>query len=266
MVQYDGQQSIPISDLGIGSYIQSQSKTVTASFNNFSPILYIKLNGGYDPINNRYLITTFQRTLNSADEIHIEDGYTLDKHRATFSFDLDAQNWASFYPFIPEFYSRIDGSKLGMIMVTFRQGIPYFHNKKDETTYNTFYGTETNQYIKPLCNLSSTTVKNFLGMGYDSKFKSNAVESIAYEAVEVTTSNGQISNIPLSLFKFKEGVYYSSFLRNTSLGKTILTGDNLKGKFAEVMLKRDTTQKTVYNELQEVFFYITPSEQTNKNG
>lgn len=263
IVQYDGQQSIPISDLGIGSYIQSQSKTVTASFNNFSPILYIKLNSGYDPINNRYLITTFQRTLNSNDEIHIEDGYTLDKRRATFSFDLDAKNWASFYPFIPEFYSRIDGSKLGMIMVTFRKGIPYFHNKKDETTYNTFYGTETNQYIKPLCNLSSTTVKNFLGMGYDSKFKSNAVESIAYEAVEVTTSNGQLSIIPLSLFKFKEGVYYSSFLRNTSLGKTILTGDNLKGKFAEVMLKRDSTQKTVYNELQEVFFYITPSEQTN---
>ena len=216
----------------------------------------ISLVGGYCPKYNRYMITGYKNEHGSrVDDPHIEDSIILNaSDRFTVMWNMDKQYWEMFTSYIPEYYSYMDGSQLGTLMVTFRYGVPYYHNKDSVTTYNTFYGYECNQVIEVVSNQYPQAVKNWVTTGYDSDY--------AFEIESMTTSIKQQSQIPISAFVKKEGTWWSNFYRDITSSGSLLEGSQLKGTWVKLKLVKDRNNKTKYNELRRLFTNFTTSDKT----
>lgn len=254
VVRYDGNKQVPISYLGENAYIKRTSKSIIRDIN--LGLEQISLVGGYCPKYNRYMITGYKNEHGSrVDDPHIEDSIILNANdRFTVMWNMDKQYWEMFTSYIPEYYSYMDGSQLGTLMVTFRYGVPYYHNKDSVTTYNTFYGYECNQVIEVVSNQYPQAVKNWVTTGYDSDY--------AFEIESMTTSIKQQSQIPISAFVKKEGTWWSNFYRDITSSGSLLEGSQLKGTWVKLKLVKDRNNKTKYNELRRLFTNFTTSDKT----
>lgn len=185
--------------------------------------------------------------------------------QGTYAWNM-AGFWEGAYGFTPEYYGFIDAGLKGNYMISFKGGIPYFHNHADENGFFGFYGDNTDtQYIGVVCNAKPESVMNYYAVGYDSKRPDNYASGVRYEASIVTTSNGMTSVIPIDSFVFKESWYFSNFYLNTSTGGNYYnTGEKLKGTWLFIMLKRDNdpTLKDKYSEISKIGFFINPSAKT----
>lgn len=246
---------------GIQTYALKQSKAIF-NYNNsgIAPTAQIYIHAGFDPKLNQVVFTNWQKD-DRANFVNNNPTWTA-LTNDTVAFRT-AGNWQGFFSMTPEMYSMVEGHRLGNAMVSFKEGQPYFHNLNNETTYLNFYGTDCDKYLECVCNEAPDTVKNFMNISVDSKNKSVVLAGTKYEAVSVKTSNNMTSIIPLPSFQQKEGMFWSNFYRNTSLGKTIITGDWLKGGWIKTKLKGDTTKNSEYNEFRGVIVSFTKSEYTN---
>jgi hypothetical protein len=253
VVMFDGKQQTPISKVGMDSYIQLVSKYILK--NAGSGLYSIKVRGGYDPKYNSYMLTGFKYDPNNANFSHIDN---TDEPRLdgifTLAWDMNNGYWKTFYGYIPEYYSYVSGDKDGIMLITFRYGVPYLHNKDSINTYNTFYGNTVNQVLEVSFNKFPQVVKNYVTMGYDS--------DDAYDVVNVSTSTDQTSKIPIVSFVNKEGNWWSNFYRDMSKGGTLANGNQLKGNFALVRLIKDYAKVDKYNELRRIFYNFTTSQKT----
>lgn len=256
VVRYDGNKQEVISSLGESAYTKEISKILIRDIN--LGIEQISLIGGYCPKYNRYMITGYRNDPNGrVEDPHIEDSIKINTDgRFTIMWNMDKQNWEMFASYIPEYYCYMDGSQLGSLMVTFRYGVPYYHNKDSVTTYNTFYGYECNQVIEVVSNQYPQVIKNWVSTGYDSDY--------AYEVESITTSIKQISQIPIEAFVKKEGRWWSNFFRDIASSGSLLDGNQLKGSWVKLRLVKDRNSKTKYNELRRIFTNFTTSEKTLK--
>lgn len=212
------------------------------------------LHSGWNP-KFKLFLTTFFLYQDASDDDYINNLYDVSlSANETVTYSVNGQNCGGFTGFAPELYCYVDGHRHGLSMVTFKQGIPYFHELDTETTFNNFYGTQTDQYIRIIANESPQTEKKFLTIGYDSKSKTSMISGVRYGANDVVTSDFQTSVIPVDSFKFFESFYFSNFYLNTSYGGTIFTGENLRGSYIQVGLLRDTDPAVVskYNELSKI--------------
>ncbi len=185
--------------------------------------------------------------------------------QGTYAWNIGGGFWESNYGFTPEYYGFIDAGLDGNYMVTFKEGVPYFHNNNNATDYLIFYGDNTdNQYITIVGNKGQSTTKNFFAVGIDSKIPTNYPSGVKYKGLSVTTSNGQTSIIPIGSFKWKEGYYFSQFFGNTSTGKSHINGEKMKGEWIQINFQKDSdlSVKNSYNEFSKIIFIINKSEIT----
>lgn len=180
----------------------------------------------------------------------------------TIAFSIDREVWTGFYAFTPEYFCFVDGQRNGLSLITFKGGLPYFHNLNTVSTYNNFYGTQTDQVIRFVINEGEFTEKRFMALAVDSRDRTSTISGIKYSGDMVTTSDNQTSNIPIAAFTYKEGTYYSVFFRDTSLGATIQAGAGLRGIYAEINLVRDTTPaiQPLYSEFRSATGFYHTSE------
>lgn len=254
VVRYDGNKQEPISFLGQRAYITEVSKNIIQDIS--KGIEQISLVGGYCPKYNYYMITGYKNYPSGrVDDPHIDDSnIRRTDGRFTLKWDMDNQFWSMFTSYLPEYYSYMDGSQLGVLLVTFRYGVPYYHNKDSVLTYNTFYGTECNQTLEVVVNKQAQSVKNYITSGYDSDY--------AYGVEQIETSIKQTSQIPIQSFVKKEGTWWSNFYRSTSFGSNLITGEPLKGNWIRMRYVKDRNNKTKYNELRRLFTNFTTSAKT----
>lgn len=245
---------------GIKTYATKALKNIF-NINNDRDLDDVLVHAGFDPKLGQWIFTSFNTDTTLKTYINNENHWSILKNQ-TVAFN-NVGYWQGFFSFTPEYYGMVEGKRNGNCLVSFKEGIPYYHNQNDEQTYLTFYGTECDKYVSVICNEAPDTVKNFMNISVNSKDKSVVLSGTKYDGVSVLTSNNQTSLVPITQFVQKEGFWNSPFFRDTSLGRTIGTGDFLKGTWVKVLLKGDTTKNGDYNEFRGVIVSYTKSEYTN---
>lgn len=244
---------------GIKTYATKQSKAIF-NYNNsgIAPTAQIYIHCGFDPKLNQIIFTNWQKD-DRANFVNNNPTWTA-LTNDTVAFNTSGK-WDGFFSMTPEMYGICEGHRLGNAMVSFKQGTPYFHNLNNETTYLNFYGTTCDKYFSVVAN-KGDGVKNFMNAGLDSKSKSVTLAGTKYSGVTVKTSNNQASTIPLTSFVQREGFWWSPIYRNTNLGKTIITGDAMKGTWCEILFKGDTDKNSEYSEVRGVTVLFNDSKFT----
>lgn len=168
-------------------------------------------------------------------------------HYVLFGFGASEMSSFSLQMYIEHFGKRsIDFLQaLSLGYMSFMGGDIWKHNS-DEVPRANFYGEQKDAKIGIAINEKPETVKilDSLGIHTDGTWE---VESVTIPP-SLNYPNGMYSVIPSSLFKKREGVSYSEFLRNMKTsGSTIraieaVTGEELRGNAAYLILKHTTGQ------------------------
>ncbi len=191
---------------------------------------------------------------------YINNEYDIELARnETIAYNMNGGFYNGFYAYTPEFYGYVDGQRYGLCSVSFKNGVPYFHNQENITTYNTFYNYETDQVVRVAVNKNPEMEKIWLTMSYDSKSKTSMISGVKYEAYTIATSDYMESRIPIDAFVFRENTYYSTFYRNTSYSGSLVSGQVLKGSWIDITLVRDVEDRTSYSELSKIIVNFEPS-------
>lgn len=179
----------------------------------------------------------------------------------TLMWSVYGQFWSSMFSFTPEYYSSVDAQLYGLSMVTFKGGVPYFHNLTTISTYMQFYGWQTNQVLSVVCNLGAVTEKRFLTISAKSINKTSSITAVKYSGYAVTTSDNQQSSIPIDAFQVRENQIFAVIYRDTSLGYTLQTGAQLRGVWMQVTLVRDDDEEVIdeYSEISDISFELVTS-------
>ena len=207
----DGLQ--PISTAGMDSYFTSKLTSIKSSPN-------VKVIGSYDPYNDEYIVSFKIATASNAGD-------------ATLAFSEMINRWTSFYSFIPD-----SGGYIFNQYITHKAGVLYTHN--NNSSYGTFYGTNTGSYVDIVFNNSPTLIKTFLGFIEQSNTK--------WTPTVISTSNAQASSLnDTDLFE-KEDVFFASFLRDSNSPNGLINGDDLKGNWIRLKLtESNVTKSTLFS-------------------
>lgn len=202
----------PISSKGMDSYFTKTLSTARSVIN-------VKLLGSYDPRNDEYLLTFNYVTGTGTSE--------------TIAFNENTNVWTSFYSFIPEMAGYIFNKYF-----SFKNGGMWEHNVN--TTYNSFYGVTYPSIVQLTYNGSPKLIKSFLGVLQQG-------DSV-WTAPDITTSISTISTPQHSSliagdFEKKEGVWFSSLLRDDTSPGGLLEGEDLKGNWIKLRLSNSSSSK-----------------------
>ena len=207
----------PISVIGMDGYF-------TGKLANVRTISNMKLLGSYDPRNDEYIVTFKYPT-----------GEYPDSETVAFSEIIN--RWTSFYSFTPEFANYIFNKYMG-----YNDGIMWEHNSSNN--YNSFYGTSYDSIVQLTYNGTPSLVKSFIGLMEQSNTvwypSSNVISS---KETAITTSLGQTSNLLADDFTRKEGVWFSSLMRDIESPGGINDGDDLKGNWIKFRLVNNPTER-----------------------
>jgi hypothetical protein len=202
----------PISSKGMDSYF---TKTLSAA----RSVTNVKLLGSYDPRNDEYLLTINYVTGTGTSE--------------TIAFNENTNVWTSFYSFIPEMAGYIFNKYF-----SFKNGGMWEHNVN--ATYNSFYGATYPSIVQLTYNSSPKQIKSFLGVLQQG-------DSV-WTAPDITTSistvsTPQHSSLIAGDFEKKEGVWFSSLLRDDTSPGGLLEGEDLKGNWLKLRLSNSSSSK-----------------------
>lgn len=160
------------------------------------------------------------------------------KKRNTIVFSEQTSKWTTFFSFTSDY-----GLSLFKELFTFKAGKLYRHDPSI-TGRNNIYGVQYKTMFKFVANGGDGIPKSYMGLSYEG----NQLMITTPNGIE--TSIGQISElidedflkatlddgmVQIDIYSV-EGIYSSSFLRDTSNGGDINNGDVLKGSFIVVEL------------------------------
>ncbi len=258
-----------LGQIGFDAYAMSKYKYILNNNNSGSPTIYLQ--SGYDPLNDIVMTGSFlpsQGFINSASGTDI----TLNETWGVYS---TRKKFAGHFSFTPEWFGICEGHRLGNMMITFNQGVPYYHNGSSEYSFNTFYGVPCRQYIGYVAHdvlvrnnleiesyLIGRKVKNWISIGFDTRDANSPQSLVTYEVIQVVTGTGQLSSIPSGFGEFFEGYYWMPFLKDSSTGNTIYEGDSLKGIYVKVLAMDNAEAQNVYNRTNKILTTFNFSEKT----
>lgn len=201
----------PISKLGMDSYF-------TAKLSYTKNITNAKILGSYDPRNDEYIVT-----------FKYPSPTSFPGNNQTLAFSEDINRWTTFYSFIPDC-----GGYIFNQYITYKDANMWTHNTNN--TYNSFYGTSYPSSAEIVYNGSPSLIKTFIGVMEQS--------SAVWVPTLISTSNNQLSELASSNFSLKEGVYFSSLLREKTADiKSLYFGNDLKGNWIKLYLALTNSTK-----------------------
>jgi hypothetical protein len=184
----------------------------------------------------------------------------------TFVFNPFKLRWTHFAGYTPEGYGTLSQATSGQEMITFAAGAPWFHNSDGQTSFNNFYGVQTNDVLDVPLNFDDEKVKIFQNLVVETPGGS-------YFADRIYTEDKKLySYIPLAYFQRKEQVLYGRFLANMGtypnpnkpVPSLLIDGKRVFGKVAVVRLVGDPNNQSNYAELNYIEYRITGSERSKK--
>ena len=180
----------------------------------------VKINmwGAYDRRHQEYVYAPQDKTYNTK----TFDGYTL-------AFSEAINKWTTFYGYMPDCIGS-----LGLDLVSFKNGECYMHLQN--SPYANFYGVQQDSHIVVPSNARPSESKVYMNTSVEC--------NKALEAPEITTSEGNLSNLILSDFENTEGKWYAGFWfdQNTpNVANPLFEGDSLRGFYMLMKLQDNTT-------------------------
>ncbi len=150
----------------------------------------VKIYGAWDKKFNEYVLSfeTFKYFSGGTPPLTTVPGETL-------AFNEQYNVWSTFYSFIPDFLCSN-----GINIVSIKDGQFYTHNTN--VIQNNFYGVQYTSQIWSVLNDNPSNVKVFEAVSEES----NGV----WEVYEITTPNGQLSNLIEDDFQMKENNQYAA--------------------------------------------------------
>lgn len=149
----------------------------------------------------------------------------------TIAYNERLGAWSTFYSYNPEWISES-----ALDLVSWRGGSLWKHNTN--ATRNNWYGKQFDSVIETVCNDNPDLVKSFLNM------KISTTDNFYANTDDVTTSNGQVSDIQESDFKNFEGHKFAPFFRDRLTGgNNTYSGDKLKGSWVKTRLTNEQTEE-----------------------
>ena len=237
-----GNGIIKISDMGMSSHF-------TALFSRYKNI-DLSLTGGQTPRfygswdeNNKLVIFSPETIIAT----YPEPDPPITISGDTIAFSERSNGWSTKIDFKPSAIIGVFGELISWEPGT---GKAWLHNSNE--TRNLFYGSQKTRLIAFVSSVSPDASKSFLVLQqepdmlsadrYDSIEGSNVDPSI-WGVSSILTSLGQQSNLIVSDFIKKEGIYYANFLRDTTTPVTnsLLEGDALKGVWIKILLSNSST-------------------------
>lgn len=168
----------------------------------------------------------------------------------TLAWNEKANQWSSFYTFLP---SNMCQCNTGII--SFYLGQLYVHNTNN--VYGNFYGVGGPAEFWVYCNANPSNVKVLTAISEET--------NSAWEVYEISTPNGQLSNLVLGDFEEKENNQYAGVLKDANtvnVSNPILEGDTMRDR---TFLVKFRYLGTDYNKINAVNFYYIASNLSNKN-
>lgn len=197
-------------------------------------------------LNNRFIAAHGASSVTIVSSAPLTGSFTVSEYLRNFYDINDGQGgviafrekWLGGYGFRPEWFGTVANR-----LVTFLSGVPYIHNGAK----NTFYGQVQDSVITFPHNEAGNAIK---------LYRATSIEGDTPDRVHVRTEKPytQSSDLISADFKNKEGVMYSSVLRDRLSPNTTGTaadrlykGDLIRGEIAkfQVVFSQPSTEKNV---------------------
>jgi hypothetical protein len=147
------------------------------------------------------------------------------------TFNEEAKAWISRWDYKPEWMEEA-----GIGMVSFKYGKIYLHDSN--TTRGQFYGTNYPAKVKVVANENPS---------YPKMYKTIQQESTTqWECPNITTENGQASNLIDDDFENIQNQWYAAFLFDSNTPNVVdplLNGDPLRDVAMEIEMQNDSTSE-----------------------
>lgn len=173
----------------------------------------------------------------------------------TLAFNEKNNAFSTYYSYSPDF---MVGCNTGI--VTFKNGALYTHN--NNSAYNTFYGVFTPSEMWVIFNANPSNVKVLQAVSEES--------NDTWEVYEISTPNGQLSNLIVGDFSEIENNQYASVLRDSNtpncpivsgVSTSLINGDPMRDR---TMILKFRYPNPVYNKINAVNFYYSLSNLNNR--
>ena len=187
----------------------------------------VNIYGVYDVYFGQYIIAVSAFS-------YVDNGVTINVPAQTLSFDEANNKWDSFFSYAPE-----NMTNSGVNIITAKNGQIYLHNQN--VIFNNFYGVQYPSEVWFMCNANPYEVKILEAM--------EQVTNSVWEVYEITSPDGQLSNLIESDFETKENLQYAPFLfdQNTpNVANPLIEGDVLRNRTFLLKLRYNPT---TYNKL-----------------
>jgi hypothetical protein len=145
----------------------------------------------------------------------------INQDAVTMGFNEDKNGFEGFYSYQPEGMACLNN-----LLCSFKGGLLYTHNSD---VYCSFYGTQYDCYITLVFNDNLPVDKCYLAL--------REVSNTVWWSDSVETSLGQLSKLPLSIFKRLEGKASTSFRRDINSAGGQGNGHTLKGSYIKIRLR-----------------------------
>ena len=206
-----------------------------------SGISNINVLGAWDPVNKLYILTFLDSNTPANNE--------------TIAFHEPTNRWITFYSFIPENYALIGET----VFISFKDGKLYTHNENSADRCE-YYGTDYSSEIWIISNELPLNIKIFESLvldtnqlwtcpDEDSIIVFNDSKNFQDQESYVTNNASMVSTLKSSAFKYKEGEYRASFLRDAKTQSTaysvydLINGRVLRGKNILIKLENSNTDE-----------------------
>jgi len=230
----------PIDDYKMSNYFTQKSRDILAT--GVHPNIY----GTYDVRFGEYILAfeTFDYFITTpTGEILVPfPGETV-------AFNEKYNSWATFYSYLPENMctNNVD-------IVTFKNGGLYTHNSN--STMNNFYGVQYPSEVWVISNADPSKEKVIAAISEECRQ--------TWEAYEISTPNGQISNLIDSDFELRQNMNYAGVLRDVNtpnITNPLFEGDVLVDTNFLIKLRNGLT---TFVKLYAVNIYLQAQERSNK--
>jgi hypothetical protein len=197
---------------------------------------YAQIYGVFDTRNNEYI--------SAYEEIAVYDelqNRTVISAPSTLAWDEVRNRFVSKYSYHPEWMISHKNN-----LITFKNGVPYIHNQKADGARCSFYGESYGWHIKLVFNNKFTIKKSFLTIDIASN-QVLPIPEIKTPLINpaIAPVINQESSLIASDFKWREGHWHASFLRDANSPGGILNGDTLKGGYIKVTLRIEDAQNLI---------------------
>ncbi len=167
----------------------------------------------------------------------------------TIAFNEKYNSWSTFYSYISEGLctNNVD-------IISFKDGSLYTHNSN--SVMNNFYGIQYSSEVWVISNADSSKEKVIAAISEESKD--------VWEAYEISTPNGQLSNLVEGDFELRQNMNYAGVLRDVNtpnIANSLFEGDILVDVSFLIKLKNSLT---TFVKMYAVNIYLQAQERSNK--